>query len=93
MSFNRKSNQHYLYHRKPGGQKYRKDSQVRPGARPANTWDDLPLGRENYGPLRHCKRMLSRFSQEEIVKKLVLKWSLTEKQATEMYLSVTSGVE
>lgn len=84
MSTNRKSIACHRSFRKIGMQKYKKD-EGRQGARPPDAWDDVSLGRENRAPYRHCKRMIGRFDKDPIIRKLVDKWSLSSKEAEEVY--------
>ena len=73
-------------HRCPSNQKYRKDPLVRPGARPPSTWDDLPLGDENWMPWKHVNKMLDKgYSEKEIVEKLSKKWKMSTHLARKTY--------
>jgi len=70
--------------RRPGGQRNRMDSEVRPGARPPDTWDDIPHSSESYQWHKVMRRMIQQGRPErEILRKIVTRWGVDRTEAQE----------
>ena len=78
----RKVKLHKNWHRQPGGQKYRGLPGIRPGARPPNSWDDLPGSKSSKSYIRHLNAMIAKgWDIEIILEKLEAKWGVPKWQS------------
>jgi len=71
--------------RKPKGHKQAIINNARKKAIPPSAWDDLPHNPECYLPFHIASRMIDNgFDDNTIIKKLKIKYKLTQRQAEEV---------
>ena len=83
MSDTRRSPARKMF-RRPGGQRNRMDSEIRPKARPPDTWDDIQHSGESHQWHKVMRRMIQQGRPErEILRKIVTRWGVDRTEAQE----------
>jgi hypothetical protein len=73
------------YFRHPRGHKKALVEGVRKGAVPPNSYDDVPYDRQVWQPHQAAREMVKHgMTNEEIIRRLRLKWRLTQARAIEL---------
>ena len=73
------------WYRKPSNQKYKRRPWIRPGARPIDSWDDIPTDHELKMVSNHIDAMIKKgWDRDKIITKVEAKWGMKKHVAIDV---------